>query len=133
MMPGTIDLPNDLGVGNDAYTTLLLHMNYNYVDSCKGATPHIFQPQNTTPIFNSQAKFGGGSAQFGVQWYLNGAKDGAAVAFTAQCWPTGGTPIIGRPGDFNGLYYPGHIDEFRLSFIPRWKANFTPPAAAYTT
>ena len=33
----------------------------------------------------------------------------------------------------NGVYFPGNIDEFRISQgIARWTANFTPPTAAYT-
>lgn len=40
---------------------------------------------------------------------------------------------VGRCGAFNGLYYNGWIDEFRLSTgIARWTANFTPPTVAYS-
>jgi len=39
---------------------------------------------------------------------------------------------IGRLGEYNGLYFNGWIDEFRLSVgIARWTSNFTPPTAEY--
>jgi hypothetical protein len=41
-------------------------------------------------------------------------------------------PTIGRPGDYNGQYTNGWIDEFRFSKgIARWTANFTPPTQPY--
>jgi hypothetical protein len=44
-----------------------------------------------------------------------------------------GNLSIGRPGDYNGYYFNGWIDEFRFSNgIARWTSNFTPPASAYT-
>jgi len=39
---------------------------------------------------------------------------------------------IGRSGEFNGQYFNGHVDEFRISKgIARWTTNFTPPTVAY--
>ena len=42
-----------------------------------------------------------------------------------------GSLSIGRPGAYNGLYFNGSIDEFRLSKVARWTANFTVPSSAY--
>lgn len=41
----------------------------------------------------------------------------------------GRTPYI---GGHSGNYVDGWIDEFRLSNVARWTADFTPPAAAYS-
>lgn len=41
------------------------------------------------------------------------------------------TPYIGRYDSGNYLYYQGYIDEFRISDVARWTANFTPPTAEY--
>lgn len=41
---------------------------------------------------------------------------------------------IGRPGEYNGEYFNGYIDEFRFSKgVARWTTNFTPPTTEYTT
>jgi hypothetical protein len=40
---------------------------------------------------------------------------------------------IGRNGSYNGVYFAGQIDEFRIiKGKAMWTANFTPPAAEYT-
>lgn len=40
---------------------------------------------------------------------------------------------VGRLGAFDGVYFNGHIDEFRLSVgVARWTANFTPPTMNYS-
>jgi hypothetical protein len=39
---------------------------------------------------------------------------------------------IGRLGEYNGYYFAGWVDEFRISKgIARWTSNFTPPTNEY--
>jgi len=37
---------------------------------------------------------------------------------------------IGRFGNYDGMYFNGYIDEFRISNIARWTENFNPEPAA---
>ena len=41
------------------------------------------------------------------------------------------TPYIGRYDSGNYLYYKGYIDEFRISDVARWTADFVPPSKPY--
>lgn len=43
------------------------------------------------------------------------------------------TPYIGRYDSGNYLYYKGYIDEFRISDVARWTADFVPPDEPYGT
>jgi hypothetical protein len=41
--------------------------------------------------------------------------------------------VIGRVGEYNGYYFAGWVDEFRISKgIARWTSNFTPPTEEYS-
>lgn len=43
------------------------------------------------------------------------------------------TPYIGRYDSGNYLYYNGYLDEFRISDVARWTADFVPPDEPYGT
>lgn len=63
--------------------------------------------------------------------YRNGVKF-ASVAFSGSlAYSTNYPAVIGdyRAGDH--AQFIGYIDEFRISNIARWTANFTPPTEAY--
>ena len=71
----------------------------------------------------------------GSQMYIfvNGVSQ--AITYTnattsATIGSAASTISIGHNGVGNQLY--GHIDEYRVSNIARWTANFTPPIAEYT-
>lgn len=40
--------------------------------------------------------------------------------------------VIGRNGDYGGLYFNGWVDEFRFSNVTRFENNFTPNSAEYS-
>lgn len=63
-----------------------------------------------------------------IYLYLNGINVGSVSAtdnLDSTCIVT-----IGRQGNQSSYYFPGYIDEMRVSKgIARWTSNFTPPAA----
>lgn len=65
-----------------------------------------------------------------VKTYRNGVQfasatvSGAVQAVTSQM-------CIGAHGGGNYQYFHGYIDEFRISDIARWTADFTPPSEPY--
>lgn len=64
--------------------------------------------------------------------YVNGVGDAAAAGVSAAVNSSSATYSIGRLGEFNGLYWNGHVDEFRVTKgVARYTANFTPPAAEF--
>ena len=44
-----------------------------------------------------------------------------------------GRLTLGRAGDHNGEYFPGLVDEVRISNISRYSTNFTPPTYLFTS
>lgn len=66
-----------------------------------------------------------------VSMFVDGILE-ATGAYTLAINDSSAALSIGRPGEFNGQYWQGWIDEFRLSVgVARWTSNFTPPAAPY--
>lgn len=66
-----------------------------------------------------------------IKLYLNGALDNATSAFSGSMNFGLGKTCIGG-GTWDGGYYKGYIDEYRVSKgIARWTENFTPPTTAY--
>lgn len=64
--------------------------------------------------------------------YINGTSEGTPIALGGAVDQIGGDLGIGRPGEFDGVYYDGAIDMYRISKgIARWTANFTPPPYPY--
>jgi hypothetical protein len=67
-----------------------------------------------------------------IRLFVNGVQEGGDTAAAFSVHDSGSKFAIGRPGEENGLYFIGEIDEFRLSIgIARWFSNFTPPTRAY--
>lgn len=67
-----------------------------------------------------------------VTLYINGVADGTGDVTGWTVKDSSSKFTIGRPGEYNGLYWNGWIDEFRISKgIARWTSNFTPPSKAY--
>lgn len=65
--------------------------------------------------------------------YINGI-EGASVTNSSAINSYGSQPlIIGRTySNYDGHYYTGYIDEFRITkSVARWTANFIPPTAPY--
>lgn len=53
-------------------------------------------------------------------------------AITGDLYDSSNSLAIGRVGEYNGAYFQGYIDEFRISKgIARWTADFTPPTEPY--
>lgn len=68
--------------------------------------------------------------------YLNGVAGNSPQATSGkaiQANQSSGSWFIGKGGSYAGVYFGGHIDEFRFSKgIARWTTNFTPPTSAYS-
>jgi PKD repeat protein len=59
--------------------------------------------------------------------YVNGNLTNSSAGFNAN-YDTSNPMWIGRQ---QNSYFNGYIDEFRISKVARWKANFTPPYNEY--
>lgn len=98
MMPGLIASSGLVArtSGNDAYTTLLLHMNgtnasTTFTDSCAGASAHTFTASGSAQISTAQAKFGGASGLFNGTTDYASTPDSAdfamgSASFTVDLW-----------------------------------------------
>lgn len=63
--------------------------------------------------------------------FINGTLQGSAVV-SGSINAVGTSLCIGRLGDYNGRYFNGYIDEFRISCgTARWTADFTVPISPY--
>ena len=66
-----------------------------------------------------------------LKLYVNGVLEGTSPAIgtlAGLASPLG----IGRMGDYDGQYYQGHIEEFRVTNgVARYSANFTPATAPF--
>jgi len=71
--------------------------------------------------------------QNGLNLYVDGVSEGTPLASLGAV-PNRTTKFaIGRLGEYDGSYFAGSIDEFRVTLgIARWTTNFTPPTSAYT-
>ena len=53
-----------------------------------------------------------------ITQYINGSADGTASP--TGTYKNASYPLsIGRAGDYNGLYFTGYIDEFRMAYVAR--------------
>ena len=68
-----------------------------------------------------------------MKLYINGVSEGTPVGSLGTIPDRTTRFAIGRMGEYDGVYFNGWIDEFRISKgIARWTANFTPPTKAYS-
>lgn len=94
-----------------------------------------FTPTNGTQYHLAVVRIDTGNAATSWKGFVNGV--GQTLTKTFGNWNAAfpnvsGTPTIGRSAHFSYLL-DGHIDEFRISNVARWTADFTPPTSAYTT
>jgi len=69
-----------------------------------------------------------------LKLYIDGTNDGTKDVTGITANDSAFKLAIGRPGEYDGYYFNGFIDEFRFSKgIARWTSNFTPPSSAYST
>lgn len=67
-----------------------------------------------------------------VRIFVDGVIDGTATSVSAAVNSSSTTFSVGRGGEFNNLYWNGHLDDFRVTKgVARYTANFTPPSAAF--
>ncbi len=67
-----------------------------------------------------------------MKLYINGVSEGTPIGSLGTVPNRSTLLAIGRGGEYNGLYYDGWVDEFRISKgVARWTANFTIPTVAY--
>ena len=67
-----------------------------------------------------------------LKMFIDGVQEGGNVSITVAVHDSASSFAVGGEGNFNGVFWNGFIDEFRLSVgIARWTANFTPPVAPY--
>lgn len=65
--------------------------------------------------------------------FIDGVQCGAADVTGVTINNSANKFAIGRPGEYNNVYFNGWIDEFRVSKgISRWTADFTPPTSEYS-
>ena len=68
-----------------------------------------------------------------VTFYLNGVA-GTTGTIAGQLGGASVQTTIGvRTGNTSITYFPGYLDDFRVSKIARYTANFTPPTSAFYT
>jgi hypothetical protein len=67
-----------------------------------------------------------------ITLYVNGSSVGTITGATAALNGVGSNFYIGTSGDtISTAYIAGYIDDFRVSKIARYTANFTPPTSAF--
>lgn len=66
-----------------------------------------------------------------VYGFVGGVLEASGTITAAQS-TAGYAAEIGRNNQNNVWYYTGYIDEFRLSNVARYTANFTPPTSPFT-
>lgn len=66
-----------------------------------------------------------------LKLFIDGTQEGGDVAFASALFNSTEALTVGRGGAVTTLTWNGSIDEFRISDVARWTANFTPPTVAY--
>jgi len=73
-----------------------------------------------------------GTGTGNLKLYIDGINDGTSNLGSNSLNDSPYVLAIGRLGLYNGAYFNGWIDEYRVSKgIARWTANFTPPTDEY--
>lgn len=66
-----------------------------------------------------------------LKLFVDGTQEGSDTAFSSSINDSTQPLAVGRNGAFNSSYWNGSIDEFRISNVARWTANFTAPTVPY--
>jgi hypothetical protein len=64
--------------------------------------------------------------------FVDGTQLGTTDAISGTLFNGTGSLNIATFNEGTGGWIDGWMDEVRVSNVARWKANFTPPAAAYS-
>jgi hypothetical protein len=115
--------------GNDAYTTVLLHMDGDdagttFSDSNIGGSAHTWTAAGNAQTDTAQSKFGGSAGLFDGTGDWISTPDHAdwtfgSGAFTIDCW----FRRNGGDGSFRGI--AGNIDQFSTSYTFMLRLNTT--------
>lgn len=64
--------------------------------------------------------------------WLNGTLENSSGSVSASINSSANRFAIGRPGEVASLYWPGYIDDFRMTKgVARYSSTFTPPTSAF--
>jgi len=107
--------------------------NYVYCNFRKASGGGLVQLQSTITISDSNwhhyAYVRDGNT---LRLFIDGVARGTANVTGQSQVDNAYKFAIGRLGEYNGYYFAGWVDEFRISKgIARWTSNFTPPFSEY--
>jgi hypothetical protein len=118
----------DITILNTNVVQIFLQGNGTNV-SLAGSRQLLATENSGNPLFHHIAAVRRGGV---LRLFIDGTQDGSDVSAILAIHDSASNFSIGRPGQLNGDYFIGQIDEFRLSVgIARWFTNFTPPTRAY--
>jgi hypothetical protein len=104
-------------------------VSFSWVNA--GTTPVSFDATSTASISTNTWTYVAAVKNGGtITVYINGSADGTSSPTGTYRNLSGGI-AIGRTGDYNGLYFTGYIQDFRMSYYAR--TITASPTAAFPT
>lgn len=117
---------------NQSFGLAMLSSNKFYGEVYSGSTAKTI---TGTTVITAAGWHHGALVRTGntLKLFLDGVQEGGDLALGSFTINDSAFKLaVGRLGEFNGFYWNGFIDEFRLSNgIARWTSNFTPPNEPY--